>query len=263
MLDIYLPPNPAQKPLPVSVWIHGGGWQGGSKGNGGRVRSMLQDGFAVVDINYRLSGEAKFPAQVQDCKAAIRWIRAHAGKYHFDPERIGVSGASAGGHLASFLGTTGSTREFDVGDHLDYSSAVQAVCNWFGPSDILLMDEQAVPGSMLKHNSANSPEAKLVGGQITHEPYRSLARKVNPIIYITGDEPPFLHLHGDSDKVVPSGQSELLHAALRKAGVESTLHIVKGGGHGLQNGTGQDDRARLDKMASDFLKKHLSAAGDQ
>lgn len=258
-LDIYLPPNPGNKPLPVSVWIHGGGWQGGSKGNPNRIRAMLHDGFAVVDINYRLSGEAPFPAQVQDCKAAIRWLRANASTYNLDPDRIGVSGGSAGGHLAAFLGTTGSTREYDVGENLEFSSAVQAVCNWFGPSDILRMDEQAIPGSLFDHNSARSPESKLLGGPIAEEPYKSLAQKVNPITYITGDEPPFLNLHGDSDKTVPPGQSELLHAALKKAGVDSTLYIVKGGGHGLRGGSGEDSDENLEKKAADFLKKHLAA----
>jgi len=256
-LDIYLPPNPGKKPLPVSVWIHGGGWRNGKKGNGGRVRCMLHDGFAVVDIDYRLSGEAIFPAQVQDCKAAIRWIRANAKKYGFDPDRIAVSGSSAGGHLAAFLGTTGSTREFDVGENLEYSSAVQAVCDWFGPTDLLLMDEQAVPGATMKHCIEGSPESLLVGGLITKEPYRSLAQKANPINYITGDEPPFLILHGDSDKLVSPGQSILLHEALKKNGVNSTLYIVKGGGHGLRGGTGADSPDNLEKMAAEFLKTHL------
>ncbi|MCF7849879.1 MAG: alpha/beta hydrolase fold domain-containing protein [Kiritimatiellales bacterium] len=256
-LDIYLPPNPEKKPLPVSVWIHGGGWRNGKKGNTGRVRNMLNDGFALVDIDYRLSGEAIFPAQVQDCKAAIRWIRANAKKYNFDPNRIGISGGSAGGHLVSFLGTTGSTREYDVGDNLDYSSAVQAVCNWYGPSDLLRMDEMAVPGATMKHSVAGSPESLLVGGTLTEEPYKSLVKKVNPITYITGDEPPFLHLHGDDDKLVPPGQSEILHAALKKAGVDSTLYIVKGGGHGLRGGSGKDSSENLEKKAAEFLKKHL------
>jgi len=263
LLDIYLPPNPEKKPLPVSVWIHGGGWRNGKKGNTGRIRGMLQDDFALVDINYRLSGEAIFPAQVQDCKAAIRWIRANAKKYNFDPDRIGISGGSAGGHLVAFLGTTGSTREYDVGENLDYSSAVQAVCDWFGPTDVLLMDKQAVPGATMKHSVEGSPESLLVGGSITEEPYRSLTKKVNPVTYITGDEPPFFILHGDDDKLVPPGQSELLHAALKKAGVDSTLYIVKGGGHGLRGGSGKDSAENLEKMAAEFLKKHLCVKSEK
>ncbi len=257
MLDIYLPPNPEMIPLPVVVWIHGGGWKSGTKGNPDRVRGMLHDGFAVVDINYRLSGEAIFPAQVMDCKAAIRWIRANASTYHFHPDRIGVSGSSAGGHLVAFLGTTGHTREYDVGENLDYSSAVQAVCDWFGPTDIMCLDEQAVPGSMLKHNAPDSPESKLVGGPITEEPYRTTAKKVNPITYITGKEPPFLILHGDADKTVSPQQSELLHAALKKAGDDSTLYIVKGGQHGLRGGSGEERDEALEKMVADFFKTHL------
>jgi dipeptidyl aminopeptidase/acylaminoacyl peptidase len=121
------------------------------------------------------------------------------------------------------------------------------------------MDTQAVADSKFEHNAPDSPESQLVGGPITQEPYRSLAKKVNPIIYITGDEPPFLILHGDDDKLVPHAQSEMLHAALEKAGDDSTLYIVKGGGHGLRGGSGEDSAENLQKKAADFLKKHLGS----
>ncbi|GAJ13590.1 unnamed protein product, partial [marine sediment metagenome] len=125
LLDLYLPPK-SSAPLPVIVWVHGGGWRGGSKGSGGRALPMLDRGFAVVDVGYRLSGEAVFPAQVEDCKAAVRWVRANAAKYGLDPDSIGAWGSSAGGHLVAFLGTAGDVREFDTKANAEYSSRVQA-----------------------------------------------------------------------------------------------------------------------------------------
>ncbi|MCK5643637.1 MAG: alpha/beta hydrolase fold domain-containing protein, partial [Gammaproteobacteria bacterium] len=182
LLDLYLPLDAAE-PLPVIAWIHGGGWKGGSKGSGGKARAMLERGYAVVDVAYRLSGEAIFPAQVQDCKAAIRWIRANAAKYGLDADRIGVWGGSAGGHLVAFLGTSGDIAEFETKTNAKYSSGVQAVCDWYGPTDLLQMDAHAVEGSRLIHDSPDSPESRLVGGPIQQEPYSSLARKANPIEY--------------------------------------------------------------------------------
>ena len=233
LLDLCLPAK-GTAPLPVIVWVHGGGWRSGSKNAGSRARPMLERGYAVVDVGYRLSGEAIFPAQVEDCKAAVRWVRANAAKYSFDPDRIGAWGSSAGGHLVAFLGTAGDVREFDTEANREYSSRVQAVCDWFGPTDFLQMDKHSLKGSRLIHDAPNSPESLLVGGPIQEEPYRSLARKANPITYVTKDDPPFLIMHGDKDMSVPLHQSELLYDALKKAGVDTTLRVVKGSGHGLR-----------------------------
>ncbi len=256
LLDLYLPPK-GSAPLPVIVWIHGGGWRGGSKGSGGWARRMLTRGYAVVDVGYRLSGEAIFPAQVEDCKAAVRWVRANAAKYGLDSNRIGAWGSSAGGHLVAFLGTAGDVREFDTKANGKYSSRVQAVCDWFGPTDFLQMDKHALEGSRLIHDDPKSPESLLVGGPIQKEPYRSVARKADPITYVTKDDPPFLIMHGDKDMLVPLHQSELLYKVLKKAGVDATLHVVKGAGHGLRGG--EASSAELFKMAADFFDKHLKA----
>ncbi|MEJ2704593.1 MAG: alpha/beta hydrolase fold domain-containing protein [Sedimentisphaerales bacterium] len=202
LLDLYLPPK-SSEPLPVIVWIHGGGWRGGSKGSGGRARPMVQRGYAVVDVGYRLSGEAIFPAQIEDCRAAVRWVRANAGKYGLDANRIGAWGSSAGGHLVALLGTAGDVKEFDTEANHQYSSRVQAVCDWFGPTDFLQMDAHMLKGSSLVHNAANSPESLLVGGPIQKEPYKSLVKKADPITYVTKDDPPFLIMHGDKDMLVP------------------------------------------------------------
>ena len=254
LLDLCLPAK-GSTPLPVIVWVHGGGWKGGRKNAGSRARPMLEKGYAVVDVGYRLSGEAIFPAQVEDCKAAIRWVRANAAKYNFDPDRIGAWGSSAGGHLVAFLGTAGDVREFDTDANRKYSSRVQAVCDWFGPTDFMQMDKHSIEGGRLIHDAPNSPESRLVGGPIQDEPYRSLARKADPITYVTKDDPPFLIMHGDKDMSVPLHQSELLYDALKKAGVDATLYVVKGAGHGLRNS--EESSEKLFEMVAEFFDKHL------
>lgn len=252
-LDLYLPEK-AEAPTPVIVWIHGGGWVSGDKKENGAPGTVSHTarGYAVASINYRLSGDALFPAQIEDCKAAIRWLRAHAKEYNLDPGRIGVAGASAGGHLVALLGATGHFRDFDVGEHLDQSSAVQAVNDLFGPTDLLQMDARAVPGARLVHNSPGSPESRLVGGPIQEAPYRDLAAKANPIPYLTKDAPPFLIIHGDQDPLVPHHQSELLFAALQQHGAPVRFHTIKGAGHG--QGFGGREIA---EMIAAFFDHHL------
>jgi acetyl esterase/lipase len=246
-LDVYLPAGGTNWPL--LVWIHGGAWLEGSKENPPALR-FLRDGYAVASVNYRLSQHALFPAQLQDCKAAIRWLRAHAKRFGYDAEHLGVWGSSAGGHLVALLGTSGDVQDFDtVGAHRDVSSRVQCVVDFFGPTDLTAMAKQAPPDSRLDHDAPDSPESRLVGGPIQER--RELARAANPITYLTPDDPPFLILHGDRDNIVPIGQSELLHAALRKAGVASTYHVIAGAGHGFRN------RPEVDPLVSAFLARHL------
>lgn len=229
-LDLYIPEQ-ADGPVPIIVWIHGGGWAAGDKNNCPPLSNgYTQRGYAAASLDYRLSGDAIFPAQIEDCKAAIRWLRAHAKKYNLDPTRIGVWGSSAGGHLVALLGTTSETREFDVGVNLEQSSAVQAVSDFYGPTDILQMDAHALPGARLKHDPANSPESRLIGGAIQEN--KDKAGRVNPINYLTKNAAPFLIVHGDKDPLVPHHQSELLFAALKKAGVPVRFHTIKGAEHG-------------------------------
>lgn len=230
LLDLYVPP--ADEPPPVILWVHGGGWSGGDK-EGGPALDLARQGYAVANIQYRLSTEAPFPAQIQDVKSAVRWLRANAATYGFDDGRIGAWGASAGGHLAALLGTTTDVQEFDgtVGDNLEYSSRVQAVVDWFGPTDFLQMDAEALQGATIQHNAVDSPESLLLGCAIQSCPDR--AARASPLTYISADAPPFLIMHGDQDRVVPPHQSEMLADALREAGVEVKLHMVPGAGHGL------------------------------
>jgi acetyl esterase/lipase len=256
LLDLYLPPA-ADQPLPVVVWIHGGGWRAGSKGSAGPARPMVGRGYAVVDVAYRLTGEAKHPAQIQDCKAAIRWIRANAGKHGLDPDRIGAWGSSAGGHLVALLGTSGGVEAFETDAHAEFSSRVQAVVDWFGPTDLLLMNTQAVPGATMDHDAPDSPESLLLGGPLQDKAQRAAAMQVSPITHVSKDDPPILILHGDRDLLVSHKQSEILHAALKKAGVDSTLQIIKGGGHGFRGG--DIPRDQITAAAFEFLDKHLKA----
>lgn len=227
LLDLYLPED-ADRPLPLVIWIHGGAWLGGSKERTPAL-PLLPKGYAVASIDYRLSQVAKFPAQIEDCKAAVRWLRAHAKEYHLDPDRFGVWGSSAGGHLVALLGTSGGVKELE-GDEgsREYSSRVQAVCDWFGPTDFLRMI--GMP-SQIDRASPDCPEALLIGGPLQQN--KEKADRANPITYITKDDPPFLIMHGDQDMTVPFNQSELLYDALKKTGVEVTLVTVKGAGHGF------------------------------
>jgi acetyl esterase/lipase len=244
-LDLYLPK--AKEKTPLIIRIHGGAWLMGSKEMEG-PGDYPSEGYAIASINYRLSQHAVFPAQIQDCKAAVRYLRANAQKYNLDPNRFGVWGPSAGGHLAALLGTTGDINEFDVGENLSVSSRVQAVADYFGPTDFLQMEEHRLPNGM-HHNTPDSPESKLIGGNIQDNPEK--VAKANPITYITKDAPPFLIIHGDKDPLVPHHQSELLEAALKKAGVPVTFYTVKGGGHG-----GFKD-PNVPRLTKEFFEKHL------
>jgi len=230
LLDIYTPKQ-SDLSRPLIVWIHGGGWQNGSKDRCPALR-FLDQGFVIASINYRLSHEAIFPAQIEDCKAAIRWLRENAKTYHIDPERVGVWGSSAGGHLVALLGTSGDVEDLEgTADKSKHSSRVQAVCDFFGPTDLLQMDAHALASAPFKHDAPDSPEAKLIGGPI--QEHKKEADRANPIKYVSADDPPFLIVHGEQDPLVPIHQSRILHDALRTAGVEVKFHTVKGAEHGF------------------------------
>jgi acetyl esterase/lipase len=245
-LDLYLPAQ-GERPLPLIIWIHGGAFRLGDKG-GNVPLDSLERGVAVASINYRLSQHALYPAQIEDCKAAVRWLRAHAAHYGLDPRRFAAWGPSAGGHLAAMLGTAGHVRAFEVGEHLDQSSRVRAVVDYFGPTDFLQMDAHRVPGGQV-HDASDSPESELVGGPIQDHPDR--VARANPITYVTPDAPPFLIVHGEVDPLVPHHQSELLVAALQEAGVPVSFYTVRGAGHG-----GFTD-PQVPILTREFLARHL------
>jgi len=244
-LDLYLPPAAASTPL--IVWIHGGAFRMGSKEDEVPLE-YLSAGCAIASLNYRLSQHALFPAQIEDCKAAVRWLRAHAGQYNLDGNRFAAWGPSAGGHLAAMLGTAGSETRFEVGENLGYSSRVGAVVDYFGPTDFLQMDTHRLPDGML-HDTPDSPESELVGGAIQQVPERVAA--ANPITYVMKDTPPFLIVHGENDPLVPYHQSQLLAAALEQAGVPVQFYTVRGAGHG-----GFTD-PQVPELTRRFLAQHL------
>jgi acetyl esterase/lipase len=228
LLDLYVPTGEA--PLPLVVWIHGGAWLMGDNKQPPAVPLLTDNGFAVASITYRFSQEAIFPAQIQDSKAAVRWLRAHAHTYNLHPDKVGAWGVSAGGYLAALLGLAVDVPAFEDGDHLDQRSDVQAVCDWFGPTDFLQMDLHMPAHSTYSHDAAGSPESKLVGGPIQEN--RDKVAQANPITYITQNHPPFLIMHGDQDQEIPLHQSQLIHKALVAANVEVTFQPVAGAGHG-------------------------------
>jgi len=245
-LDLFIPPG-ATNPLPLIIWIHGGAWKGGSKEQCPALR-YLERGYAVASLNYRLSQHAIFPAQIEDCKAAVRWLRAHAKENHLDVNRFAAWGSSAGGHLVALLGTSGGVKEFDVGENLTESSRVQAVVDWFGPTDFTLMSKYSVPNAPFDHDAADSPESQLIGGAIQQN--KEKAAKASPLTYVSKDDPPCLIMHGNKDNLVPYQQSELLRDALQKAGVSVTLKIIEGAGHGFG---GRD----IDMPVTEFFEKQL------
>jgi acetyl esterase/lipase len=249
-LDLYRPP--AEEPTPLVIWIHGGGWRNGSKNGAGPALALLDRGYAVASVEYRLSGEAIFPAAIEDCKAAVSFLRLHADKYNLDPNRFGVWGSSAGGHLVALLGTTSDVDDFDTHAVTKKSPAtVQAVCNWFGPTDFLRMND--VPGR-IDHDAAESPESLFIGSPIQQA--KAKAQRANPITYISKSDPPFLHMHGEVDQAVPLNQSELLHEALQGAGVSSILYRVEKGDHGFRGAT--ESRDELVNRSMDFFDRILT-----
>ena len=250
-LDIYLP-DEGDGPFPVIISIHGGAFKGGDKADG-QVTAMLEGlkrGYAVVSINYRLSGEAIFPAQIYDVKAAVRWICANANQYKLNSEKMAAWGGSAGGHLSALLGTSGGVKELEdlTQGNAAQSSRVIAVVDWFGPTDFMKMDEQLKEGNVKNpqvHSVPGSPESELIGKNLADAP--ELVKAANPETYISKDDPPFFIQHGRIDNLVPYQQSVNLAGKLEKAiGKDKvTLEILPDSGHG---GPGFSSPQNIDKV---------------
>ncbi len=221
-LDLYRPAHTDAK-APVVVWIHGGGWNKGSKDKC-PATWLTEHGYAVASVEYRLTPEAAWPAQMDDCRDAIRWLRTHAAEYQLDANHIGVWGGSAGGHLVALMGTRPLPAEEKV------SARVQAVCDFYGPSDLLTMPANVLSAGKTEEDIANSNGAKLLGGTVRDLP--ELAKQASALHQVSSDDAPFLIMHGDQDPAVPLTQSEHLHARLLEHKVPSALHVLKGAGHG-------------------------------
>jgi acetyl esterase/lipase len=218
VLDLHIPEGAG--PHPVVLWVHGGGWQGGSRAMGHAV-DFAQHGFAVAAPQYRLSGEAKHPTQVHDLRGALRWLRANAAAYQLDADHIAGWGASAGAFLVNMVALTDD--EGDVGGNLDQSSRLQAVVSYFVPSDLLAM---ASPSG---DTPADAMATSFLGYKVRDRP--DAARQAMPIAHVRRDAPPFLILHGDADPLVPLTQSQTFHEALAATGAQSTLIVVPGAIH--------------------------------
>lgn len=256
-LDLYLPEATPTSPLPLVVHIHGGGWMGGNKFPC-PVVGMVQQGYAVASVGYRFSQQAKFPAQIQDCQAAIRWLRANAETYRIDPAKIGVVGGSAGGHLSSLVGTAGGTGAFPaIGGNEDQSDRVQAVCNLYGPADFTTVMKQAAEDPNVKNvfefNSPKDPYSLLIG-----VPLGTIEKSevVSPVTYVSEDDPPVLILHGTHDALVPYAQSVQFSEALKAKGVPVWLQTLPGSGHG---GPAFVNPA-IRELMQDFFDKFLQGA---
>jgi acetyl esterase/lipase len=225
------------------LWVHGGAWKGGSKEYCPPLPWVEKD-YVVASINYRLCQDARFPAQIEDCKAAVRWLRHHAREYRIDPDRIIAWGDSAGGHLASLLGTTGDISDWEQGYPVG-SSRVQVVVDWYGRADLACVATDPA--------YADSPIAMLLGG--SGPEFADEAENASPIRHISKEDPAFLIMHGDKDQVVPVEQSLAFAAALKKGGVKVKLVILRGAGHGGGEFLAPEEAKTIDT----FLHEHLGS----
>ena len=245
-LDLYLPDKP--KGSGLVVWIHGGGWHKGSKEKC-FITWLPQHGYTVVSISYRLSSVAKFPAQLHDCKGAVRWLRTNAEKYGYNPKKIFVAGASAGGHLTALMATTSGHKllEGKVGGNLDRSSSVQGAIDYYGPTDFILRSKTQPS----RANEKGSVVYELLGGG-AHEKVAA-AKLASACYHVSKDDPPLLVFHGTKDRTVLLDQSQAIATAYKKAGLPIKLHIIEGASHGGNSFYSGENAKRL----LEFLKSRI------
>jgi acetyl esterase/lipase len=251
-------PDHPGRSAPAAVYLHGGSWISGDHTSGGFIiddigKALNAHGFVTMAANYRLGPEELWPAQIQDAKCAVRYLRANAKSLHVDPHHIGVWGHSAGGHLASLVGTAPPSAGWDTGDYSDQSSAVEAVADLAGPSDLVALEEEGGPG-VVKANFVsllgNVPESELPAA----------LKAASPITYVSSGDPPFLIVHADNDAIVPVGQSVALADALEAAHVPTTLVLVHGGGHSLEEPGGQPTPQEIEDLVVNFFVKELTGS---
>jgi acetyl esterase/lipase len=255
-LDLYVPP---EDPAPVAVFLHGGGWRLGSRHSAGPAfigarpspfERVAQAGIAVASVDYRLSGEATWPAQLYDAKAAVRWLRARADELGIDPDRIAAWGESAGGHLAALLGLTADRPDLDGDVGVSGpSSRVSAVAAWYAPSDIAAVAIDAGADPM----DPTTREAQLLGAPAPSVP--DAAAQASPLSYVSAAAPPVLLLHGASDQMIPCVQTKRLHRALQNAGAHAELPVYDGADH-MWRGSPEVAADALDRTIA-FLHRHL------
>lgn len=250
LLDLRVPDGPG--PHPVIVYLHSGAWISGDR-TGGKAIRQASRGYAVANIDYRLAPQHIWPAQVEDAKAAVRWLRANAARFQLDPRRIGVFGTSAGAHIAAVLGTSGGVAALE-GLHLgnaQFSSRVKVVVDLYGPTDLLKLQDDKLPCIPLDGNASFMPPSLLMGCPI--QQCREKTRTASPMSYLTPDDPPFLIMHGMLDCLVPYKQSVTLHQQLEANQLDSRLILIPNGDHGGR----VFDEAKHQQAVDDFLDTHL------
>lgn len=253
LLDVLQPSGKSATPRPAVIFVHGGSWRHGHRWSP-PTPLLAEQGYFTASIDYRLSSDAIFPAAVEDTKCAVRWLRANAAKYNVDPDRIGVWGLSAGGHLVEFLGTTADDPRFEgTGGWSNVSSRVACVVSFFGPSNF----KPATPQSVA---NPRHPVVEFLGAQYADNP--GLYREASPITYVSQKSAPMLLVHGDRDPIVPLQQSQWMAEAMEKAGAEVRLIVVKNGVHGLIMNRILPISPRPDQIRSavvEWFDKHLRA----
>ena len=239
-LDLYRPSARPSAPMPLVIWVHGGGWRNGSKANC-PAAWLAAKGYAVASLDFRLLPEHPWPAQIEDPVSALRWLRQESGKYGYDASRSAAMGGSSGGHVVALWGTLSLPAE----------DKVKAVVDLYGPTDLLTMPPNVLSEKRTRADLAKANGALLLGGIVMDQPEK--AKAVSALHQVSKDDVPFLILHGTADPGVPVDQSERLHAALRAAGVESTLKLLPGAGHGGKEFDSPESRA----LIQTFLDRHL------
>lgn len=253
LLDLYLPekePNP-----PLIVWVHGGAWRQGSKVPMPLIE-LVKSGLAVASVDYRLSPVARFPAQIHDLKAAIRYLRASEAKWGISTKCLAIAGSSAGGHLAALVGVTNNQKELEgrVGDHLDQSSAVQAIVDYYGPTNLLTILSQSTPHGL----SVRVPALELLLGG-PPDKQSELARLASPVFHVDPQDPPLLLMHGDQDPQVPINQAHELHGKYKAHKLPVRFEVVHGAAHGGEAFFDEERNA----IVQEFLQEHLCSSKRQ
>jgi len=247
LLDVYLP-NAVSNP-PLIVYVHGGAWRGGSK-EMPPIAALVEDGFAIASLDFRLSGEAMFPAQIHDIKAAIRYLRGNSTRFGYDASKLAILGSSSGGHLVALMGVTNGhdALEGDLGDYLNQSSDVQAVVSYYGASNLTSILAQSTPHGLRVRVPALD---LLIGGQ--PEDVESMARLASPVFHVDANSAPLLMLHGDQDPQMPINQSHELHNAYKQLNLAVEFEVVHGAAHGGE----AFYNAASNAIVKSFLDKHL------
>jgi acetyl esterase/lipase len=253
LMDIFVPEKPLRRPAPAVLWLHGGGWERGDKNGNSGALLLAENGFVTASIYYRLSGDSPFPAAIEDCKCAIRFLRANAAQYGIDPNRIGIAGASAGGHLALLVATANERVDLEgSGGWTGVSSQVAAASAWYGPTDFTV-------GEKAFEKKSGRAVTKFLGG--TLEQKADVYRKASPVTYVSANSPPILLVHGDRDEIVPFDQSARMLAAYKKAGASAELIKVEGVGHDFQPTSGNHIPVNMEEIHAktvEFFRKYLA-----